>query len=102
MNRRDAILGLSLSAGLPIPLLSCSSKPPPPPPPPPSTIVKVEFQATDGVNPDGNGTPQPVHVRILRLSGMESLARTDFFTLEADEKKALGSDLVGADRLVLV
>ena len=99
MTRRDALLASCFAATLPQLLAACGSKPPPPPPP---TVVKIDLQATDAVNPDGNGTPEPVQVRIFRLAAKESFIRTDFFALDGDPKKALGQDLVGLDSLLLV
>jgi type VI secretion system protein VasD len=96
MNRRAALRGFAMAVGV-APLLAACGGPAPPPP----TVVKISLQATDAVNPDGSGTPEPVRVRIFRLAATETLSQTDFFALDADPKKALGQDLVGFDNLVL-
>jgi type VI secretion system protein VasD len=69
-------------------MAGCLSTPPKP------SNVKLTLRATADVNPDGNGRPSPVVVRIYQLKSDTAFAGAEFFALYDDEKKALGPDLL--------
>jgi type VI secretion system protein VasD len=64
-------------------------------------VVDLTLVAAPTLNPDKSGKPKPLHVRVLRLTATEALARADFFTLDGDPAKALGRELVGFDEVVM-
>lgn len=95
MNRRGALLSAAGLAGL----SGCGGKKPPPPPPP--TTLALKLRASADVNPDGEGAPKPLRVRVLQLSSTTALSQAAFFTLDADPAKALGPELLASEDLVL-
>lgn len=91
---------------------SCGKAPPPPPtaPPPAVTIAappeaKVKaamtLAAQGDVNPDANGRPSPVVVRVYQLRADGAFTGADFFALYNDEQKTLGAELITRDEFVL-
>jgi type VI secretion system protein VasD len=76
-------------------LAGCLSNPPKP------SNVKLTLRATADVNPDANGRPSPVVVRIYQLKADAAFAGAEFFALYDDEQKALGPDLVKRDEFTL-
>jgi type VI secretion system protein VasD len=84
--------------------------PPPPPAPPPVTIaaapdakVKTTLTLAAGadVNPDANGRPSPVVVRVYQLRADAMFNSADFFALYDGEQKTLGPELITRDEFVL-
>ena len=59
------------------------------------------LSATGDVNPDVNGRPSPIVVRVFQLRGAAEFTKADFFTLYGHEKEALGASLVGLEEFVL-
>jgi type VI secretion system protein VasD len=100
MRRRDLIVWAGTALILEPLLAACGGSDQPPSPPPP-TVLKLSVEAAANVNPDESGTPEPLKVRILRLANTQMFAQTDFFTLDADPKKALGQELIAYDDLML-
>ena len=105
---------LSLACALAMALAgaSCGKAPPPPPtaPPPPVTIaaapeakVKTSLTIAAGtdVNPDINGRPSPVVVRVYQLKADGAFTGAEFFALYNEEEKALGPELITRDEFVL-
>ncbi|MEM5581699.1 MULTISPECIES: type VI secretion system lipoprotein TssJ [unclassified Roseibium] len=76
--------GLSLFAAL----AACSRVPPP-------TPIKVELQADEFTNPNENGEPSPVVVRVYQLKEVTAFQNAEFFDLADNDKKVLGGDLIG-------
>ncbi|MFP8968228.1 type VI secretion system lipoprotein TssJ [Pokkaliibacter sp. CJK22405] len=66
---------------------------------PPST--DLEFNVAKDVNPDPNGRPSPVVVRVLELNSRSVFDSQDFFALYDNPEAALGEDLLSKDELVL-
>lgn len=64
------------------------------PPQAPTTIINAEFLATDVINPDGEGRPSPIIVRIYELKNLGSFNAAGFFPLYNEEAATLGEDLV--------
>jgi type VI secretion system protein VasD len=75
--------------------------PPPAPPPPPPTIVSLTLRASADLNPDASGVAKPLRVRVLKLASGNTFAEADFFALNGNLEKTLGSDLKGTEELVL-
>lgn len=61
--------------------------------PPPPTIVRVTLTAGPDVNPDPDGRPSPIAVRVFRMEGTTAFTEVDFFTLDDDPDDALGDEL---------
>lgn len=104
--------------GLVLVCAGCGKAPPPPPaakpPEAPVTIVappeakpepKVKASmvivSSAETNPDRNGVPSPVVVRVYQLRRDVAFNRVEFLELFDDEKKALGADLITSDEFVL-
>ena len=94
MNRRRALLSAAGLAGV----AACGGKKPPPPPP---TALSLRLAASPDVNPDGEGAPKPLRVRVLQLSSTNALSQTAFFALDADPAKALGPELLASEDFIL-
>jgi type VI secretion system protein VasD len=98
VNRRGALLssvGFAGAAGV----AACGGKKPPPPPPP--TALSLRLTASADVNPDGEGAPKPLRVRVLQLSSANALSQAAFFAMDADPAKALGPELLASEDFVL-
>jgi type VI secretion system protein VasD len=59
-----------------------------------TTPVKFDIQADQQVNPDANGQPTPVVVRVYELKSTTAFTQAAFFDLFDNDAKVLGSDLV--------
>jgi len=66
--------------------------------PAPFTVVIV---ADQDLNPDRNGQPMPVQVKLLRLRSDTAFNSGDFFTLYEKEEQLLGTELVGREILMV-
>ena len=60
-------------------------------------ITKLKFKAGEKVNPDPNGTPLPVVVRIHELSSRTLFDANDFFSLYEKPEEILGADLINKE-----
>ena len=78
------VSGISLLAGLG----ACSRTPPP-------TPIKVQLQADEYTNPNENGEPSPVVVRVYQLKEVTAFQNAEYFDLADNDKKVLGGDLIG-------
>ena len=72
------------------------------PPPAPATIINAEVLASDVINPDGEGRPSPIVVRIFELKSLGTFNTIEFFPLYNDEDATLGGDLVYREEFSLV
>ena len=68
-----------------------------------STQTRLELQlaASDQLNPDINGRPSPVVVRLIELKNPVLFETTDFFSLYGQPKELLAPDLIAAEELEL-
>ncbi|MHA7776854.1 type VI secretion system lipoprotein TssJ [Roseibium sp. M-1] len=82
--------GMSLAAGL----MACSRVPPP-------TPIKVQLQADTFINPNENGDPAPVVVRVYQLKEVTAFQNAEYFDLADNDKKVLGGDLIGVQEYEL-
>ncbi|MET1413051.1 type VI secretion system lipoprotein TssJ [Roseibium sp. HPY-6] len=92
ISRRD-FLGLS-GAALLLSQAACSRTPPP-------TPIKIDLQADEFINPNENGDPAPVVVRVYQLKEVTAFEGAEYFDLADDDKKVLGGDLIGVQEFEL-
>jgi type VI secretion system protein VasD len=59
------------------------------------------ISAAPDTNPDPNGRPSPVVVRLYQLKGDAAFAGAEFFGLFDDEEQALGAELISRVEFVL-
>lgn len=55
---------------------------------------KLEFEVAENINPDINGRPSPVVVKVFELSSRTLFDNQDFFALFDDAESVLGPDLI--------
>jgi type VI secretion system protein VasD len=72
-----------------------------PPPPPPPTAVKVNVAVLAAANPDSNGRPSPILVRVYELKSTAAFDSADFFTLYGKDQATLGADLNAKSEFLL-
>jgi len=65
------------------------------------TKLDVTLRASDQLNPDINGRPSPVVVRLMELSHPAAFQASEFFGLYGHSVSSLGQDLVGTEELEL-
>jgi type VI secretion system protein VasD len=92
MILRRSLLPLLAALGF----ASCGGPKPKPPPVLTLTIIGSAEQ-----NPDTDGKPQPVAVRIYQLTQTAKFERVDVFALSEHEQQALGQDNAGSQEFVL-
>ena len=63
--------------------------------------TRTQLAADNDVNPDLQGRPSPIVIRIFQLRGDAEFSKADFFGLYGHEKEVLGPSLVGIDEYVL-
>ncbi len=90
---------------------ACAKATPPPAPAPAPTPIAAAadaklnapkpISATEDANPDSNGRPSPVVVRVYQLKTDAAFTAAEFFPLFDDEQKVLGAELISRDEYVL-
>ena len=65
------------------------------------TKLDLSLQGSDQLNPDLNGRPSPVVIRLLELKHPVAFENADFFSLYQRPKEALSPDLVIQEELEL-
>jgi len=65
------------------------------------TKVNLKLTASDQLNPDLNGRPSPIVVRLFELKHPVAFANADFFSLYERAKESLAPDMVAAEELEL-
>ncbi|RON03961.1 type VI secretion system lipoprotein TssJ [Pseudomonas brassicacearum] len=98
MSRCKAVIINMLTAFTALVLLAgCSSISPY------STVTKLNLKltASDQVNPDLNGRPSPIVVRLIELKHPVAFENADFFSLYERAKESLSPDLVASEELEL-
>jgi type VI secretion system protein VasD len=63
--------------------------------------TRTQLAADWDENPDLQGRPSPIVVRVFQLRGDAEFSKADFFTLYGHEKEVLGPSLLGVDEYVL-
>lgn len=59
------------------------------------TRAVIDFQSLQGINPDTDGRPSPVVVRVFKLADQRQFSREDFLNLYENPEARLGKDLLG-------
>ena len=75
-------------------LTGCFTKEPPPP-----TVMLAKFLTSGHLNPNADGEPSPVIVRLYELKSTGNFNNSDFFGLFDDDTNVLAEDLVARDEL---
>ena len=63
--------------------------------------TRTLLSASNDTNPDINGRPSPVVLRVFQLRGDSEFGRADFFALSQHEKDVLGASLIGVEEFEL-
>ena len=63
--------------------------------------INLKLSASDQVNPDLNGRPSPIVVRLFELRHPVAFESADFFSLYERAAKSLAPDLVASEELQL-
>lgn len=61
------------------------------------TTLNITMSANAQLNPNSDGEPSPVVVRIYELKSAQSFNQAEFFQLYDDDTKTIGADLVAKD-----
>jgi type VI secretion system protein VasD len=77
-----------MAAAVALALTGCGSAPPKP------AAAKAQITASTDVNPNAQGRPSPVHVRIFQLKEGGAFMDADFWSLADKEAATLGDSLV--------
>jgi type VI secretion system protein VasD len=85
-----------------IPALAVSAQQTPPGAGDAKTRVPLTIATSKDVNPDSEGRPSPVVLRVYQLKGDAAFSRADYFALLDDDQRALGGELVSRDEFVLI
>src|SRR6266545_1429716 len=85
MRRFVRLLLLACSIAL---AWGCGSSPP---------LLQGSIKADPTTNPDLNGRPSPIVVRVYELKALGAFSSADFFSLFERESETLGADLVGRE-----
>lgn len=63
--------------------------------------TRTLLSASNDTNPDINGRPSPVVLRVFQLRSDSEFGRADFFALSLHEKDVLGTSLIGVEEFEL-
>lgn len=96
MRIRKTIWSAAVLAAVPA-LAACSSPPPPPPP----TTIQLTVIGAKALNPDPNGRPSPVMLRLYQLGPSDAFANADFFQVIDQDKATLGPTLLDRQELAV-
>ncbi len=95
MTRLSTACRYILAGVLAVSLAACASGPPK------DVTLKGSIRAAEDVNPDGNGRPSPVVVKIYQLKSNTRFEQADFFPLSEDTKATLQDDLLAVEEIIL-
>lgn len=93
------VIGWLAVGGAGIWLTACTSTPAPAVKE--QTNLRLQVVASEDVNPNEWGTAAPILVRIYELKSATAFESADFFTLQNDDKKAIGDDALVVDEFIL-
>ena len=65
------------------------------------TKLNLNLTASDQLNPDLNGRPSPIVVRLFELKHPVAFENADFFSLYEHAKESLAPDIVATEELEL-
>ncbi len=66
---------------------------------PSSTRVEATISAVSDLNPNLEGRPSPLVIRIFELKSVDAFQSSDFFSLYDNEAAALGPDILAKDEI---
>jgi type VI secretion system protein VasD len=89
MRRGRCLVLLACSLAL---VAGCASSPP---------LLEGAIKAAASVNPDGQGRPSPILLRVYELRSLAAFNSADFFSLFDKEAETLGAELVGREEYSL-
>lgn len=87
LTRRWALQGLALTAAAVV--VGCARGPDP-------TPIDVAIKTDSGINPNEEGKPSPIVVRVYELKNLKAFNSAEYFALMDDETKTLGPDLIAS------
>ena len=64
-------------------------------------MLDLRLVASDAVNPNEQGHPAPILVRIYELAARDPFDTVDYFSLASDDKAALGASCLQVEEMVL-
>ncbi|PXW24938.1 type VI secretion system protein VasD [Paraburkholderia caballeronis] len=88
-----------VTGGLCFWLAACSSSPPAPKEQ--AADLRIQVIASENINPDDKGRPAPIMVRVYELKSATAFRSADYFTLQDDDRKATGDDVLVVDEFIL-
>lgn len=63
--------------------------------------LRLQLGTSEDVNGDERGRAAPVMVRVYELKSAAAFESADFFTLQNNDKKVLGEDLLAVDEFIM-
>ncbi|AUX44717.1 hypothetical protein SOCE26_061840 [Sorangium cellulosum] len=95
------LFAVGLGAALPAAIVACTSSAPPPAAPEPCDvqIVTLSIYAADNINPNENGNPRPVVVRLYQLKSSGTMENAQYDPILLNDKETLGEDLAKVDEV---
>jgi type VI secretion system protein VasD len=90
MKRRVVLLALPLAAA------RCGGPKPPPP-----AVLALTIRAGAGQNPESDGHPASVGIRLYQLGAAGAFQQADIYALSQHEQTTLGADLLAAETLTV-
>ena len=85
MRRGRRVLLFACSLAL---VAGCASSPP---------LLEGSIKTAPSLNPDGQGRPSPILLRVYELRSLAAFNSADFFSLFDKEAETLGAELVGRE-----
>lgn len=69
--------------------------------PPEDVVIKGSLQATDTVNPDVQGRPSPIVIKVFQLKAKDKFELADFFALFDQAEATLGADVLAVEDVMM-
>ncbi|MDQ0509450.1 type VI secretion system lipoprotein TssJ [Ancylobacter amanitiformis] len=98
-NARRATLGYLLALPLALCLGSCAT---PNPPPPVVTPTVITIRADANVNPNQDGTPSPIVIKLYDLRAQTNFMNASFFDLLDNDVTAIGPELLSKQEVEIL
>ena len=95
MNHQCRATAMLLVIAASFALVSCASKPPE------DVQIKGSIEAVESVNPDSQGRPSPLQVKIFQLGARDKFEAADYFALADASEATLGADMLGVQAMML-
>ena len=95
MNHQCRATAMLLVIAAAFALVSCASKPPE------DVQIKGSIEAVESVNPDSQGRPSPLQVKIFQLGARDKFEAADYFALADASEATLGADMLGVQAMML-